>query len=157
VIKSLIVGGKPEVIGVFSAQTSPSSPFHLPVEFAQFADVFLPQTNCALPPHRDMDISINLKEGARPPFGGLYNLSFDEQQQLKSYLDENVKKGFIRLSLSPAAAPIFFVRVPGKKPRLCVDYWGLNSMTVWDSYPIPILGQLLNQLQGCKFFTKCQP
>jgi hypothetical protein len=98
VIESLTVGGKPEGIGVFSAQTFPSSPFHLPVEFARFADVFLPQTNCALPPHRDMDISINLKEGACPPFGGLYNLSFDE----------NKKKGFIRLSSSPAAAPIFF-------------------------------------------------
>jgi hypothetical protein len=53
-----------------------------------------------------------------------------------------------------AAAPIFFVRVPGKKPRPCVDFHGLNAMTVCDSYPIPILGQLLNQLQGCKFFTK---
>jgi hypothetical protein len=101
-----------------------------------------------------MDISINLKDGAQPPFGGLYNLSFDEQQQLKTYIDDNLKKGFIRLSSSSAAAPIFFVRVPGKKPRPCVDYRGLNSMTVCDSYPIPILGQLLNQLQGCKYFTK---
>jgi hypothetical protein len=46
-----------------------------------------------------MDISINLKEGAQPPFGGLYNLSFDEQQQLKLYIDENMKKGFICASL----------------------------------------------------------
>jgi hypothetical protein len=84
----------------------------------------------------------------------LYNLSFDEQQQLKMYIDENMKKGFICISSSSAAAPIFFVRVPGKKPRPCVDYRGLNAMTVQDSYPIPILGQLLNQLQGCKFFTK---
>ncbi|KAI7946600.1 hypothetical protein MJO29_011127 [Puccinia striiformis f. sp. tritici] len=74
--------------------------------------------------------------------------------QLKDYVDENLSKGFIRVSSSPAAASIFFVRVPGKKPRPCVDYQGLNSMTVRDSYPIPILGQLLNQLQGCKFFTK---
>jgi hypothetical protein len=58
------------------------------------------------------------------------------------------------VSSSSAAAPIFFVRVPGKKPRPCVDYRGLNAMTIRDSYPIPILGQLLNQLQGCQFFTK---
>jgi hypothetical protein len=101
-----------------------------------------------------MDISINLKEGSVPPFGGLYNLSLDEQSQLKSYIDENLKKGFICVSSSSAAAPIFFVRVPGKKPRPCVDYRGLNAMTIRNSYPIPILGQLLNQLQGCQFFTK---
>ena len=77
-----------------SVQQSPS-PLVIPPEFLQFADVFSPQTNCALPPHRPMDISINLKEGAVPPFGGLYNLSFDEQVQLKNYLDENLKKGFI--------------------------------------------------------------
>ncbi|POV98898.1 hypothetical protein PSTT_14130 [Puccinia striiformis] len=145
-------GGQPEGTEVFSAQLSP--PLKLPPEFERFADVFSPQMNCKLPPHRSMDISINLKEGATPPFGGLYNLSFAEQQQLKLYIDENLKKGFIRLSSSSAAAPIFFVRVPGKKPRPCVDYRGLNSMTIRDSYPIPIVGQLLNQLQGCRFFTK---
>jgi hypothetical protein len=63
-----------------------------------------------------MDISINLKDGVVPPFGGLYNLSIDEQQQLNQYIDENLEKGFIRLSSSRAAAPIFLVRVPGKKP-----------------------------------------
>jgi hypothetical protein len=117
VIKSTLLGGKPEGIAVFSAQISPSPPpFQLPPEFQQFADVFSPQKNCALPPHRDMDISVNFKDGAQPPFGGLYNLSFDRQQQLKAYFNENLKKGFIRLSSSRAAAPIFFVRVPGKKP-----------------------------------------
>ncbi|KAI7967522.1 hypothetical protein MJO29_000799 [Puccinia striiformis f. sp. tritici] len=134
--------------------SSPSSGFSLPPEFSQFADVFRPQDNCTLPPHRPMDISIKLREGAVHPFGGLYNLSVVEMAQLKEYVDENLSKGFIRVSSSQAAAPIFFVRVPGKKPRPCVDYRGLNSMTVRDSYPIPILGQLLNQLQGCKFFTK---
>jgi hypothetical protein len=63
-----------------------------------------------------MDISIKLENRSFPPFGGLYNFSMNEQQQLKKYIDENLAKGFIRLSSSRAAAPIFFVRVPGKKP-----------------------------------------
>jgi hypothetical protein len=148
------MGGEPRVNFVSSTKTLPSDSFCLPKEFKPFADVFSPQTNCTLPPHRELDISINLREGAKPPFGGLYNLLFNEQQQLKMHIDENLKKGFICVSSSSATAPIFFVRVPGKKPRPCVDYRGLNSLTVQDSYPIPILGQLLNQLQGYKFFTK---
>jgi hypothetical protein len=103
-----------------------------------------------------MDISITLKEGSHPPFGGLYNLWLDEQQQLKCYIEENLKKGFMQVSLSHAAAPIFFVQVPGKKPCPCVGYCGLKAMTVRDSDPILILGQLLNQIQGCKFFTKIE-
>jgi hypothetical protein len=152
VIELLAIGGQPE--GRVAPSDSSSPVFSLPPEFDQFADVFSPQTNCALPPHRQMNISINLKDGVIPPFGGLYNLSLDEQQQLKQYNDENLAKGFICLSSSRAAAPIFVVRVPGKKPRPCMDYCGLNSMTIRNSYPIPILGQLLNQLQGFCYFTK---
>jgi hypothetical protein len=102
VIESLLVGGKPEVKSVLSAQISSPSPppFQLPPEFVHFADMFSAQTHCTLPPHRPMDISINLKEGATPLFGGLYNLSFDEQQQLKCYIDENLCKGYIRVSSS---------------------------------------------------------
>jgi hypothetical protein len=148
-MESLPMEGKPGGKVLSSLHLSPSPPPSLvfPNEFKQFADVFSPPMNCALPPHRTMDISINLNGGATPPFRSL-------QQQLKFYIDDNLKKGFICISSSSAAAPIFFVRTPGKKPRPCVDYCGLNFMTIQDSYPIPILGQLLNQLQGCCFFAK---
>jgi hypothetical protein len=155
-METLSVGGKPE--GKVLPPVVPSPPpMSLPPEFEQYTDVFSPQMNCTLPPHRRMEISINLKEGSVPPFGGLYNLSLDEQSQLKSYINENLKKVFIRVSLLSTSMPIFFVRVPGKKLRPCVDYCGLNAMTVRDSYPIPILGHLLNQLQGCHFFRASPP
>jgi hypothetical protein len=146
---SLLLGGKPE-----GKVFPPHPPFIPPLEFMPFADIFSPQANCTLPPHRPMEISINLKAGSVPPFGGLYNLSLDELSQLKSYIEENLRKGFIQVASASAAAPISFVRVPGKKPRPCVDYHGLNAMIICNSYPIPILGQLLNQLQGCRFLTK---
>jgi hypothetical protein len=69
VIESASLGGKPGGNAVLSSQNLPSPCFSLPTEFEQFTDVFSPQTNHALPPHRSMDISINLKEGAQPPFG----------------------------------------------------------------------------------------
>jgi hypothetical protein len=90
-MESLPTEGKPggKVLSPLH-QSSPSPPsLVIPDEFKRFADVFSPQMNCSLPPHRQMDISINLKEGAIPPFGGLYNLSRDKEQQLKIF-----KKGF---------------------------------------------------------------
>ena len=115
--------------------------------------MFSPQES-VLPPHRTFDISIEIKSGCEAPFGGLYNLALNEQIELKEYLNDLLRKGFIRPSKSSAAAPIFFVKVPGKKNRPCVDYKGLNKVSKRDSYPIPVMSWLLNQLKGCKFFAK---
>jgi hypothetical protein len=47
----------------------------------------------------------------------------DEQQQLKKYIDENLAKGFIFLSTSRAAAPIFFV---GYQVKSRVPAWTIK-------------------------------
>lgn len=83
-----------------------------------------------------------------------YLLSPDETLELYAYIEVQLDKGNIRRSTSPAAAPIFFVKVPGKKSRPVVDYRALNALTIQDSFPIPLLGQLLTQLFGCKKFAK---
>jgi hypothetical protein len=116
---------------------------------SDYADVFVTRSLDTLPPHCEhFDCEINLKPGAVPPFGKIYNLSKDERNQLKSYVDENLAKGFIKVLSSPAAAPIFYVKVAGKADRPCVDYRLLNSMTICDSYPLPVISLLLNNLQG---------
>lgn len=92
------------------------------------------------------DIAIDLKDGCEAPFVGLYNLALNEQIELKAYLNGLLNKGFIRPSKSAASAPIFFAKVLGKKNRPCVDYRGLNKVTKRDSYPIPVMSWLLNQL-----------
>lgn len=138
-----------------STPTIPAKSSHpsLPPEFSAYTSVFLPQ-DIALPPHRPFDCAIHLMPGAVAPFGGLYTLTPDERSELRHYLDEQLAKGHIVSSSSAAAAPIFFVKVPGKKNRPVVDYRALKKVTVRDSYPIPVVGWLLNQLIGCKFFTK---
>jgi hypothetical protein len=71
-----------------------------------------------------------LKKGVTPPFGKLYNLSKEERDQLNTYVKDNLEKGFIQVSSSPAASPIFYVKVEGKADCPCVDYRLLNDMTV---------------------------
>lgn len=133
------------------AREKPSLPLRKICEI--YLHVFSPQDS-VLPPHQPFDISIEIKTGCDAPFGGLYNLALTEQIDLKAFLNDLLSKGFIRPSESAAAAPIFFVKVPGKKNRLCVDYRGLKKVTKRDSYPIPVMSWLPNQLKGCKFFEK---
>ena len=51
-----------------------------------------------------------MQPGTQPPAGPLYDMSRDELQVLKKYLEENLSKGFIWASSSPAAAPVLFVK-----------------------------------------------
>ncbi|POW03724.1 hypothetical protein PSTT_10875 [Puccinia striiformis] len=95
----------------------------LPNFLQEFKNVFVTQSLSSLPPHRgEFDCSINLKPNSNPPFVGMYNLSASETEQLREYVDENLRKGFIRESSSPAGAPIFFVKTQNKADRPCVDY-----------------------------------
>lgn len=126
----------------------------LPREYYEFLDVFSKKEADKLPPHHAYDHKIQLKEGAEPPFGPLYDMSRGELLVLREYLEENLGKGFIRASRSPAAAPVLFVRKPGGGLRFCVDYRALNAMTVKNRYPIPLIRETLDRLCRAKYYTK---
>ncbi|KAG0152781.1 hypothetical protein PDIDSM_2586 [Penicillium digitatum] len=85
---------------------------------------------------------------------GPYPMSRNELEVLKDWIEDNLRKGFIRPSSSPAASPVLFVKKPGGGLRFCVDYRALNAITVKDRYPLPLTKETLNNLKGMKFFTK---
>ena len=125
----------------------------IPVEFAEFQDVFSKDRANQLATHKDCDHAIDL-EGGDPPYGPLYNLSNTELKTLREYLDDALAKGWIRHSTSSAGAPILFVPKKDGTLRLCVDYRGLNKVTKKNRHPLPLITQILDQLNGCSYFTK---
>ena len=56
-------------------------------------------------------------------------MSREELLVLRKTLTELLDKGFIRVSHSPTAAPVLFVRKLGGGLRFYVDYRGLNKIT----------------------------
>jgi len=84
----------------------------------------------------------------------LYGISRDEILELRRYLDENLSKGFIRASRSYTASPILFVKKPSGGLRFYVDYRGLNTITVKNRYPLPLISETLNRLSRTKVFSK---
>jgi hypothetical protein len=62
--------------------------------------------------------------------------------------------GKIVRSNSPAAAPILFVPKPDGSLRLCIDYRGLNKITIKNRYPLPLMNELRDRLGRAKFYTK---
>lgn len=116
--------------------------------------VFSKLESDVLPPHRSIDHKIVLKEGAQPPFGRLYGMSQEELSTLRKWLQENLDKGFIRPSSSPAASPVLFVKKSDGRLRLCMDYRALNAVTVKNRYPLPLISETLDRLSKAKYFTK---
>ncbi|KAI0993387.1 Transposon Tf2-6 polyprotein [Podosphaera aphanis] len=88
------------------------------------------------------------------PEASLSRGSLQELTALREWLQENLKKGFIRPSTSPCASPVLFVKKPGGSLRLCMDYRSLNSITVKNRYPIPLISETLDRLSKARFFTK---
>jgi len=123
----------------------------LPEELREFEDVFQEDRADELPPHRETDHAIEIT--GTPPYGPLYNLSARELEELRRYLDDALAKEWIQHSTSPAGAPILFVPKKDKALRLCVDYRGLNKVTIKNRYPLPLISEILDRVSGAKWFT----
>jgi hypothetical protein len=61
--------------------------------------------------------------------------------------------GWIRCSVSEAGAPILFAQKKDGSIRLCVDYRGLNDITVKDRILLPLISETLDRLSGAQVFS----
>ena len=95
-----------------------------------FLDIFLASNAKKLVLHRDIDLAIELQPGKEPPYRPIYPLSQTELAALRDFLEENLAKGFIQESKSPAGVPILFAPKKDGGLCLCIDYRGLNTIIV---------------------------
>jgi len=107
-----------------------------------------------LPEHRQWDHAIKLILGLEPKSSKVYPLSLVEQKELDSFLEKNLRTGRIHPSKSPMAAPVFFIKKKDGSLWLVQDYQALNSITVKNKYPLPLISELVSQLRRARYFTK---
>ena len=126
----------------------------VPKEYHKYLKVFSKKESEWMPIRKPWDHAIELKESFKPKKGRIIPLSVQEQEEVTAFLDDQLKKGYIRPSKSPQTIPVFFV--PKKDGRKCMvqDYHYLNEHTVKNNYPLPLIGQLVDKLKGAKLFTK---
>ncbi len=63
---------------------------------------------------------------------------------LKIYIENNLANVFIRLSKFSTRASIFYDRKLDRSLQLCIDYQGLNNLTIKNRYPLPLVRKLLD-------------
>ena len=127
----------------------------IPAEYSDYSNIFSAEHAAELPKNTGInEYAIELKERKQPSFGPIYSLGPIELETLKTYIKTNLANNFIRPSKSSAGAPILFDKKPDRSLQLCVDYRGLNNLTIKKRYPRPLLSESLDWLNRAKQFTQ---
>ncbi|XP_073129622.1 uncharacterized protein [Henckelia pumila] len=152
--KKLVHDGCVTFVASVSLSELPAPPNISDVDVVKdFEDVF-PDEVAGIPPDREVEFSIDLISGTVPISKAPYRLDPTEMKELKEQIEEFLDKGFIRPSFSPWGASVLFVKKKDGSMRLCIDYRGLNGVTVKNKYPLPRIEDLFDQLQGDFVFSK---
>lgn len=117
-----------------------------------YTDIFDAPTQ--LPPKRTQDHHIPLMTDSKPVNSHPYRCPLAHREEIEKLTREMLEAGIIRASTSPFSSPVLLVRKKDHTWRLVIDYRGLNTITVKNKFPIPVIEELLAELQGSKVYTK---
>ena len=109
----------------------------------EFPDMF-PKELSGLPPEREADLAIEVLYGTTPISRAPYRMTPTELKELKTQLQELLDKGFVRPSVSPWGALVFFVKKKDGTLRMCIDYQKIYKIIVKIKYPLPRIEDLFN-------------
>ena len=126
----------------------------LPPQYTNYTNMFSKQTFDILPPWRDFDHAVNLKELFTPKVAKLYLLNLQELDVCREFIEENLKMGRIQPSKSPQASLFCFVKKKDGKLWPVQDNRYLNEHTIKNAYPLPLITDLINNLWQFSHFTK---
>ncbi|GKB20316.1 putative reverse transcriptase domain-containing protein [Tanacetum coccineum] len=104
--------------------------------------------------NKTLEFQIDLIPGVALVARAPYRLAPSEMKELSEQLKELYDKGFIRPSSSPWGAPVLFVKKKDGSFRMCIDYRELNKLTVKNRYPLSMIDDLFDQLQGSSVYSK---
>jgi hypothetical protein len=126
----------------------------VPKTYHDYLSVFQKKESERMPKRKPWDHSIELKPGFVPKKSKVYPLSPQEQIEVDSFINEQLRKGYICPSKSPQTSPIFFQPKKDLKKHMCTDYRYLNEGTVRNAYPLPLISEIIDKVGKAKVFTK---
>ena len=117
----------------------------VPSKYTDFANVFLPKLTTKLLKYiRIYNYDIELADDQQPPYNFIYSLGLVELKMLKTYIKNNLARGFIRPSKFSIRAPIFFDKKLDQSLRLYINYQSFNNLIIKNWYPLLLASELLD-------------
>jgi len=107
-----------------------------------------------MPTQKPWDHAIDLKKDFVPRKGQIYPLSRMEKKEVQAFVESQLKKGYIRPSKSLQTLLVLFVPKKDGKRRMVQNYHYVNKETIKNSYPLPLISELIDSMGTKKVFTK---
>jgi len=99
----------------------------VPKKFLKWRKVFGKMKLERIPTRKVWDHTIDLKETFKPKKERIYLLSKDKRKKVQKFIDNQLRKGYIRFSKSSQMSLVFFVAKKNRSKRMVMDYCSLND------------------------------
>ena len=121
----------------------------------KYGNVFSRNKSERMPIWKLYDYIIDFVEGTTlPKPAKVYLLSLAKRNSLDTWINKELRKGYIQPSTSPIAAPFFFVKKHNRSLQSIIGYRALNGITIKNCYPISRIADLIESLSKASIFTK---
>jgi len=125
-----------------------------PKRFLKWKKIFRKVESERMPTRKIWDHTIDLKEMFKLQKGRIYPLSKNKKEEVQNFVDNKLRKGYIRPSKSSQTLPVFFVSKKDRSKRIVMDYYSLNKQTVKNNYPLLLIMDLIDNIGSKKVFMK---
>ena len=118
----------------------------VPVEYYNFFNVFSKDISNTLRPYWKYDHKIELlkdKDLSNFSYSAFQGMSVFQLEVMKKFLEEHLKKGFIKTISAPCSSLILLGKKLGGGIKFCVDYQKLNSLTKKNTYPLLLIAKTI--------------
>jgi len=126
----------------------------VPSKFHKWLKVFGNMESERMPVRKTWDHAIDLKDEFAPSKAKVYPLSRNKRDEVQKFIEDHLRKGYIRPSKSQQTSPVFFIGKKDGGKRIVMDYHKLNRQTVKNNYPLPLITNLVDNMGGKRVFTK---
>jgi len=126
----------------------------VPKRFHKWLKVFGKVESERMPVRKVWDHTIDFNDDFKASKARVYPLSRNEKEEVQKFINENLKKGYIRPSKLLQTSPVFFVGKKDRGKHMVMDYHRLNKQTVKNNYPLPLITDLVDSMGNKRVFTK---
>ena len=126
----------------------------VPKKFLKWREVFGKVESERMLTRKIWNHAIDLKETFKPRKGKIYPLSKNKRKKVQNFVEDQLRKEYIRPSKSLQTLPVFFVGKKDGSKQMVIDYYNLNSQTVKNNYLLPLITELIDNMGSKRVFTK---